>query len=833
MTPSIPAEPGFFAADHHSFQIVEQAGDAIFVYDLAGRFMDANKAACALVGYTRVELLGLGVGDIELAFDMEQGEKRWREIPAGEAVVMEGLNRRKDGSVFPAEARISVVETHGGRVLLALVRDVSERKRVERLLRLRALQQQGIARLGAQALGGCELQVLLDDALQIVSEALDMELCRILEHVPEHGELLVRAGLRLPGSELGKRAAGDGLRYTAGFVVRTGEPAVIRNFAAEERFQRTPWLEAENALCGLSVPIGSAAPRYGVLAAYSCEMREFSDDDVVFAQAIANVLAAAIARRRSEDALRLVEARYHRIAANTPGMVYQYLLRADGSTAFLFVSDGCRGIYGLEAQQLYDDSRLAFDCIHPGDQAHFRDAMRAAESTLTPLHWEGRHLLPTGEVRWMRVDSRPEGLPDGSVICDGIVIDITGQKQTQAALLQSEDRLRLAKEEAERANTAKSEFLSRMSHELRTPLNAILGFGQLLALDASDEMEADSVDQILKGGRHLLSLIDEVLDLARVEAGELVLRPKAIAFEEISQECLGLVARMAQARGISCSVEACPSWQVPVWADEQRLRQVLLNLLSNAIKYNRVNGSVVLSCEARSEGRLRLRIRDTGLGLSAKDLARLFVPFERLGQEFGEVEGTGLGLAVSRRLVEAMEGSLGAESQVNAGSTFWVDLPLAGEAALGQIPEGTKIPTPRASSVELPPVTLLYIEDNLSNLQVIQGIVARLRPHWRFFSARDGKRGLEEARKQRPDLILLDLQLPDLKGDTVLGELRADPALSHTPVLLLSADATAHSRERLLALGANDYLSKPFSVAELLDRLDAALPVGDKPAKPE
>ena len=406
-------------------------------------------------------------------------------------------------------------------------------------------------------------------------------------------------------------------------------------------------------------------------------------------------------------------------------------------------------------------------------------------------------------------------LPDGRWLHLSTAMDVTERHHGEAAL-------RHAKEEAERANNAKSMFLSRMSHELRTPLNAILGFGQVLELGQLAEQDAQSVQFILKGGRHLLGLIDEVLDLSRIDAGEIGLKISAVPLDKLVRDCVGFVARLAQARGVTCTVAAGLARQAPVRADGQRLRQVLLNLLSNAIKYNRKGGQVSLNCQRTAKHLLRLSIKDTGLGISPEGQARLLVPVERLGQELGEVEGTGLGLVVARRLVEAMDGSLGVESRPGQGSTFWIELPVAAEMTA----EAVRPPmasSPKEDQDKVVPATLLYIEDSASNVQVVAMTVARLRPHWRFLSAPDGPSGLQQAREHRPQIILLDLQLPGMNGDEVLVKLRADPLTARTPVLLLSADATTHSRERLLALGATDYLPKPFNLAQLLDKVDTLL----------
>ena len=929
--------------------VVEAASDAIFMYDLQGRFVDVNTAACKLVGYERAELLHLWVGDIDISFDPVKGFRRWQEMVAGEAVTMEGFTHRKGGSAFPTEARISVVETDGERFLLALVRDTTERKQAERLLQVRARQQRKIAQLGVKALQGEKVEALLDEAVACIGDALGVEICRVLEHVKERGEFVTRAGLNLPDQERGQRAASDSVNFAAGHVVRTGEAVIFEDVQKDERFEPSPWLKASGAVSGLHVAVGgdgSRSPQYGVLAAYTRERREFTEDDVSFVQAIANVLAAAIARQRSEAVLRTVESRYDRIAAHTPGVVYQYLLRADGTLAVPFISESCRKLYGREPKEIQERPQLMMERVHPDDQPGFKEAIYHAKETLTPLRWRGRHLLPSGEIRWVRFDSRPERMPDGGVICDGIIVDVTEEEERKEALSQSEQRfrlanfhspfpvmlhtddgeviqvndawthitgympeelptvdhwlrlaypsqeakeeiqrfiakaweqvgvvqtpgrrvrcaggeeriwdisgvnlgrlpdgrwlrmgtavdvterhqqeetLRLAKDEAERANLAKSMFLSRMSHELRTPLNAILGFGQLLEMSQLDEQDAHGVQHILRSGRHLLGMVDEVLDLARVETGELGLKLSAVRLDKLLPECAGLVARMAQARGITCNVTVTPASRVAVWTDEQRLRQVLLNLLSNAIKYNRQGGQVILSCQQTRDGRVRLNVKDTGPGIATEGLERLFVPFERLGQELGEVEGTGLGLVISKQLMEAMGGSLHAKSQVGKGSTFSVELPVAADTFEPAGVAAAPIPEPEAAPKESRPATVLYIEDNVSNVQVVRTVIARLRPQWRFLSARDGQSGLQQAREHLPDAILLDLQLPGMNGDMVLAEVRADQVIQQIPVLLLSADATMHSRERLLALGANDYLSKPFDVARLLERLDVLL----------
>ena len=404
------------------------------------------------------------------------------------------------------------------------------------------------------------------------------------------------------------------------------------------------------------------------------------------------------------------------------------------------------------------------------------------------------------------------------------------------ALLDKNVELENAKFVAEKANLAKSDFLSSMSHELRTPLGAILGFAQLIESGVPPPTAAQkrSIDQILKAGWYLLELINEILDLALIESGKLSLSEEADVSRRGLRECETMIEPQAQQRGIQ--VTFVPS-ELPqfVHADRTRVKQVLINLLSNSIKYNRVGGTVTVACTAgNAPNSIRISVNDTGAGLAAEQLAQLFQPFNRLGQKSNTEEGTGIGLVVCKRLVELMRGVIGVESTVGQGSVFWVELDLAPAPAPETVTD-TRHTTELAQTTGQnngPQHTLLYVEDNAANLMLIEDLVAR-RPDIHLLSARDGIRGIELARKALPDLILMDINLPDISGLQALRILAKDRATSHIPVIALSANAVPSDIEKGLEAGFFRYLTKPIKVAEFMETLDVALKFSDQhPSRP-
>ena len=388
---------------------------------------------------------------------------------------------------------------------------------------------------------------------------------------------------------------------------------------------------------------------------------------------------------------------------------------------------------------------------------------------------------------------------------------------------QVESDLNEAMAAAEKANLAKSDFLSSMSHELRTPLNAILGFAQLMETGVPSPTPAQkrNLDQILKAGWYLLELINEILDLALIESGKVTLSREPVSLIEVMLECRAMIEPQAQKRGIGMTF---PRFEIPyfVKADRTRVKQVLINLLFNAIKYNKPQGAVAVECALVPQDSIRISVRDTGAGLAPKQLAQLFQPFNRLGKEAGAEEGTGIGLVVTKRLVELMGGVIGADSAVGVGSVFWIELPLTTAPQL-TVPETAHAALVQSQMPDGTPLrTLLYVEDNPANLELVEQLVAR-RPDLRLLSAADGNLGIEFARAYQPEVILMDINLPGISGLAAMKILRADPSTAHIPIIALSANAVPHDIEKALEAGFFNYLTKPIKVNQFMDALDAAL----------
>jgi PAS domain S-box-containing protein len=502
-----------------------------------------------------------------------------------------------------------------------------------------------------------------------------------------------------------------------------------------------------------------------------------------------------------ERALRESEHRLRELVDNVNALIY--VKRADGH--FILVNRHFEEMFGVGREDAR--TRTYYDFFPPSIAAVYTAHDRRVLETGEAMQFEEPR---TDGGAWLSVkfplvdeDGRPYAV-------GGISTDITPRRRMEAAI-------REAKDDAEGANRAKSEYLSRMSHELRTPLNSILGLGQLLQMERLPPSAADCVDRIVSAGRHLLALINDALDISRIEEGRQSLSIEPLHVCDPLIEALDLIAPIAREREIEIVRDLHGGLFRFVLADYQRLKQVFLNVVTNAVKYNRTRGSVRVSFASGPGDHLRVRIADTGPGLSPEQIAKVFQPFERLAADRTEIEGTGLGLALSRALIEAMGGEIGVEeSLVGGGTVFYVDLVLTDKPDEVEPESFFRGAEAAATPASLAAGTVLYIEDNLANLDLVERIFARVGAVT-LIPAMQGRLGIELAKRHRPDLILLDLHLPDVEGDEVLAQLKGDEATRGVPVIVLSADATPGQIARLKEGGAADYITKPIDVPAFLE----------------
>ncbi len=751
--------------------LVERTEQGIWFIDVQQRTTDANPAMCRLLATPLEQLRGRSIWD----FVDDEGTERFREAMArrqrGVAEAYEITLRAADGTRRHCVNSATPLTDRDGTPIgsVGLWTDVTALKDAERRL---AEQSQGLALTleslhegvftsgpdGRVLVWNHRLLELLDLPESLMAERPDIEAVRRFQI--ERGDFDHDPGFQ----ELVRR-----------------ERLAVRNTSYRRRTRDGRVIEVQSR----DAPDG-------------CLVRTYRD---------------VTADARTAETLRLSEQRFRTMADAAPALIWQ---GDAGGRPLWFNQRWLR----LTGRPLDDELQRPWsDRLHGDDLQASREAFLGAVQAQRAFEVEFRVRCGDGRIAWVadhgtvRLDA--EGRFEGFT-CYGW--DITERKAAQQALA-------AAKDEAERLSHAKSEFLSRMSHELRTPLNAVLGFAQLLANDAAEPLtprQRERVHELQRGGAHLLDLINDVLDLARIEAGALRLQLQPVDPGAVVRECEGLIADTMSRHGVRLRVQAHGEGRA--WADPMRLRQVLLNLLSNAAKYNRHGGTATLSWALQGE-RLRVQVQDEGAGLQPGQLARLFTPFDRLGAEHGTLEGTGIGLALTRWLVEHMGGRIGVDSTPGVGSTFWFELraapqspPHADAARPGAEAAGAP-PAPHEARAGRMPAQVLYVEDNEVNRLLMQGMLAQ-RPALRLTLAALPEEGLAMAAAAPPDLVLLDIQLPGMDGFEVLARLRAASGTAGVPVVAVSANAMPADRERARRAGFDDYVTKPVDLAQLLRVVD-------------
>jgi PAS domain S-box-containing protein len=775
-------------------QIFEEAPIGMAVVGLDERFTKANNVLCNMVGYSEQELMARTPLDITHPEDLDSSKQLAQEmLNATGSSCVEKRYVNKSGEMLWATRTGCIIrdETGSPQHFLIMVEDISERKRAEEEIQKlnQALEQRVQERTAELQIANRQLQndvarrTRAEDALHETNLALSnaMPGISILDCEGRY-ERVNEAYAEMMGYSTSELV---GVDWTPTVLLEDRKQAV----EAYERMLSKGNAEfdvravrKDGSLFYKHVLMVKRTDANGKLLGHYCFMRDITE------------------RKQAEEALRQTEQKYRAIFENAVEGIFQTTPEGE----YLSVNPALARMYGYaspeELMAISDIGQVVY--VDPDRRNEFK---RLIESQGSVELFEYEVYRKDGSKIWLCENARAVRDASGTVIYyEGTVEDITQRKRV---------------DEVERASKAKSEFLSRMSHELRTPLNAILGFGQLLERQKPTEVQKNRIGHIMNAGRHLLNLINEILDIARVESGRLQLSLEPVSVEQAVDEAIGLVRPLATERKIQIQRTNLIGSSPSVLADRQRLKQVLLNLLANAVKYNRDAGHVIVDLAPQANERFRISISDEGSGIPSDKRDRLFSPFDRLGAELTASEGTGLGLALSKRLVEAMGGTIG-ESAPVSGSCFWVEFALVKGVADRLDP--SRITGTQLISLDGEVKTLLYIEDNLSNLSLVEHLLGEC-PPIKLISAMQGLLGLELALRHKPDLILLDVHLPDISGAKVLARLKAEPSTHSIPVVVLSADATKSQINRLRAAGASDYLTKPLDVDQFLKVIEGHL----------
>jgi len=782
--------------------ILNTVVDGIITLHARGDLIETvNPAAEVMFGYSAEELIGQTFSFLIPELDRGQSNGPLDYFSASDEARASGLGRevrgrRKDGRLFPLEISVSEMFLGGQRYFTGILRDITARKQAENaLLKAGALQSAIFNSANFSSIATDEkgvIQIFNVGAERMLGYAAVDVMNKITPaDISDPQEVIMRA--EALSSELGTP-------ITPGF-----EALVFKASRGIEDIYELTYIRKD----------GSRFPAIVSVTA----LRDVQDDIIGY-----------LLIGTDNTARKQVEAEQEKLDQRLRDQQFYTRSLIESNIDALMTTDPSGIITDVNQQMVALTGCTRDELIGAPLKNHFTDPERAkagiqlvlSEKTVNNYELTAR----ARDGRETDVSYNATTFYDRERNLQGVLVvarDITERKRLDQVLLDKNTELESAKFVAEKANLAKSEFLSSMSHELRSPLNAILGFAQLMDSDALPPTPSQkaSIYQILHAGWYLLELINEILDLAAIESGKLSMSVEPVSLADVLLECQAMIEPQAQKRGLAMTF---PRFDLPrfVLADRIRLKQILINLLSNAIKYNRPSGSVAVECTGGPQGRTRISIRDTGMGLPPGKMNQLFQPFNRLGQENSTEEGTGIGLVMSKLLVELMEGEIGVESKVGVGSVFWFELTSIATPQLILEKAGPSSATLAPPLENAPMRTLLYVEDNTANLALVEQLIAR-RPDMRMLSALNGTLGIEIARRDLPDVILMDINLPGISGIDALEILRKDSAMAHIPVVAISANAMLGDIKKGMDAGFFRYLTKPINVEEFMDVVDLAL----------
>ena len=774
--------------------ILNTVADGIITLHAIGGIVETvNPATERMFGYTVAELVGQNVSTLIPELDLDQRKGSLEYYSASDEARASGLGRevvgrRKDGSVFQMEMAVSEMWLGGQRYFTGILRDITARKQAEAaLVKAGALQSAifnsaNFSSIATDAKGVIQIfnvgaeRMLGYTAADVMNKITPAEISDSQEVIARAKELSIELGTPIaPGFEALVFKASRGIEdiYELTYIRKDGSrfPAVVSVTALRD---------AQDTIIG-----------YLLIGTDNTARKQIEAEQKILDQRL---------RDQQFYTRSLIESNVDAIMTTDPsGIISDVNKEMEALT-------GCTRdeLIGAPFKNYFTDPARA--------EASIKQVLREKKVTnyeLTVRARDGKETVVSFNAStFYDRDRRLQGV-------FAAARDVTERKRL-------DQELESAKSLAEKANLAKSDFLSSMSHELRTPLNAILGFAQLLesGLPQPTSTQTVRLHQIIKAGWYLLELINEILDLALIESGKLLLSREPVALIDVILECQAMIEPQAQQRDIKLTfLPFDHSWFAS--ADRTRVKQVLINLLSNAIKYNREHGTVEVKCTESSSERIRISIKDSGVGLAPEKLEQLFQPFNRLGQEAGTEEGTGIGLVVTKQLIELMGGSIGVKSTVGIGSEFWIE--LIRDFAPQFVAENSP-PTELALKTlgGAVPRTMLYVEDNPANLMLVEQIIEN-HPHIHMLSARDAKEGITLAGTHLPDVILMDINLPGLSGFQALKILRADTVTAHIPIVAISANAMPRDIEKGLEAGFFRYLTKPININEFMNALASAL----------